>query len=119
LLLIAVLVFLTVLADSPFEFNRKSWVSINEHHQDLVIDPEIEKLVTSRFDTLCNLLNVEPTDKELTLPYGIVKHRIGTMRLSIVKFFAHIASLRSPSFIDEMIRSGALRQVLVSVPHSL
>ena len=90
---------------------------INEHHQDVVIEPEIEQLVSRRFDTLYKIISVEPTDKVLKLPYGIVRHRVGTMRLSIVKFFAHIASLRSPTFIDKMIRCGSLRYVLVRRSH--
>jgi len=76
------------------------------------VDPEVQELVASRFDKLYNILVSDPKGKPLILTYGETRFRVGAMRLAVVKFFAHMASLRNPGFIDEMIRTGILRYLI-------
>lgn len=79
------------------------------------MDPEVQELVASRFDQLYNILASEPKGKPLILTYGEARYRVGAMRLAVVKFFAHMAALRNPGFIDGMIRTGILRCLIVNI----
>ena len=89
--------------------------SHEDNQQEVDLDPEVQELVASRFDKLYNILVSDPKGKPLILTYGETRFRVGAMRLAAVKFFAHMASLRNPGFIDEMIRTGILRYLIVRI----
>ena len=70
------------------------------------------EILLTRFKDLGLLLKKEPTEV-LTLASGPVVARVGTMRLAVIEFFAHITSLRRTEFMDEMATLGILTDIMV------
>lgn len=113
-----VLIFCSIIRISEIELIptlilfSKSWVPVTESLEHITIDPDVKDILLSRFQDLGVLLKTEPIER-LILASGTVIARVGTMRLAIVKFFAHLASLRKPEFMNEMVSAGILADIMV------
>lgn len=86
---------------------------INDSIQDVIISQEIKEHLLSRFKDLVALLRVEPKDG-LTLASGLVQRRVGSRRLAIIKFIAQLSSLKRTEYLDEMVNTNMLWEIMVT-----
>jgi len=66
-------------------------------------------------ETVSKFLDVPLDDqRELTLSNGTLKPPLGTARLAIAKFIAHLFSLNDDTIVTGIVDSGVLKKLLVS-----